>query len=56
MIKGKGGTILDFMCLTMIDPTTGRFKVVELPNHDGEYIRDKDNKNEIIKDKTYNPS
>ncbi len=30
-LKGKDGTIIDFMALTMIDPTTSWFKVVELP-------------------------
>jgi hypothetical protein len=29
-LKGKDGTIIDFMALTMIDPTTRCFKVVEL--------------------------
>ena len=47
-IKGKDGSILDFMCLTMIDPTTGWFKIVELPNRDVEYVRDKENKEEIL--------
>jgi hypothetical protein len=30
-LKGKGGTIIDFMALTMINPTTSWFKVMELP-------------------------
>ncbi len=30
-LKGKNGTIMDFVALTMINPTTSRFKVVELP-------------------------
>jgi hypothetical protein len=30
-LKGKDGTIIDFMALTMIDPTTRWFEVVELP-------------------------
>jgi hypothetical protein len=29
-LKGKDGTIIDFMALTMIDPTTSWFEVVEL--------------------------
>ena len=45
-IKAKDGTILDFMCLTMIDPATGWFKIVELPNVDCTYVRD--NKEEIV--------
>jgi hypothetical protein len=30
-LKGKDGTIIDFMALTMIDPTTSWFEVVEVP-------------------------
>ena len=30
-IKGKDGSELDFMCLTMIDPATSWFAIVELP-------------------------
>ena len=30
-LKGLDGTVVDFMCLTMIDPATGWFEVVELP-------------------------
>ena len=30
-IKGKDGTVIDFMCLTMIDPASSWFKIVELP-------------------------
>jgi hypothetical protein len=30
-IKGKDGTIIDFMCLTMINPATSWFEIVELP-------------------------
>ncbi len=29
--KGKDRSSIDFMCLTMIDPTTSWFKMVELP-------------------------
>ena len=45
-IQAKDGTILDFMCLTMIDPATGWFEIVELPNVDCTYVRD--NKEEIV--------
>ena len=31
MVKAKDGIILDFMCLTMVDPATGWFEIVELP-------------------------
>ena len=43
-IKGKDKSELDFMCLTMIDPATGWFEIVELPavekplNKDGKII------------------
>ncbi len=30
-LKGKDGTVIDFMALTMIDPATSWFKIVELP-------------------------
>ncbi len=30
-LKGKDGTEIDCMCLTMIDPASSRFKIVELP-------------------------
>jgi hypothetical protein len=30
-LKGKDGLSIDFMCLTMIDPATSWFKIVELP-------------------------
>jgi hypothetical protein len=31
-LNGKGSTSIDFMCLTMIDPATSWFKIVELPS------------------------
>ena len=30
-LKGKDGSVLDCMCLTMIDPATSCFEMVELP-------------------------
>ena len=30
-LNGTDGTVIDFMCLTMIDPATRWFKIVELP-------------------------
>ena len=41
-IKAEDKTIMDFMCLTMIDPVTSWFEIVELPNKDITYIRDED--------------
>ncbi len=29
-IKGKDGTVIDFMCLTMMDPASSWFEIVEL--------------------------
>ena len=48
-IKGRNRAVLDFMCMTMIDPATGWFEVVELPttkvfrnskkkDEDGNYV------------------
>ncbi len=31
-LNTKDGSVLDFMCLIMIDPATGWFEIVELPN------------------------
>jgi hypothetical protein len=33
-LKGKDGSSIDFMCLTMIDPATSWFEIVELPTVD----------------------
>ncbi len=30
-LKGKDGTEVDFLCLTMIDPATNWLEIVELP-------------------------
>jgi hypothetical protein len=30
-LKGKDGSSIDFMCLTMINPATSWFEIVELP-------------------------
>ena len=30
-LKGRDGTQIDFMCLTMIDPASSWFEIVELP-------------------------
>ena len=43
-LKGKDGLVLNFMFLTMIDPATGWFKMVELPvieifKTDGDDVR-----------------
>ena len=53
MIKAKDKTIIDFMCLTIIDPATSWFETVDLPNKDIIYIRDKEKEEitEVIMDK-----
>ena len=53
-IKANDKTIMDFMCLTIIDPATSWFEIVELPNKDMTYIREKDKEEitEVIIDKS----
>ena len=34
MIRAKDGTVLDFMCLTMIYPATSWFEIMEFPSTD----------------------
>ena len=31
MLRGKDGTVIDFMCLTMINPASSWFEIVDLP-------------------------
>lgn len=50
-IEDKAGTCMDFMCMTMIDPATGWFEIVELPTKEVEkYDKERDTmvKSEII--------
>ena len=51
-IKAKDGTILDFMCLTMIDPATGWFEIIELPNTDVTYVKQGEEITKVIIDKS----
>ena len=51
-IKAKNGTILDFTCLTMIDPATSWFEIVELPNCDVTYVRKGEEVVKVILDKS----
>ncbi len=39
-LNGKDGSSIDFMCLTMIDPATSWFEIVELPKLQRETKRD----------------
>ena len=43
---------MDFMCLTMIDPATGWFEIVELSNTDVLYVRKGEEVVEVIIDKS----
>jgi hypothetical protein len=38
-IHGKDGTVLDFMCLTIINPATSWFEMIELPTNSIKYIQ-----------------
>ena len=52
-IKAKHCTILDFMCLTMIDPVTGWFEIIELPTAEITYTRyEQEDVVEVILDKS----
>ena len=51
-IKSKDGTMLDYMCLTMINPATGWFEIAELPNADVTYVRKGKEIIEVIVDKS----
>ncbi len=39
-LNGKDGSSIDFMCLTMIDPATSWFEIVELPKLQKETKKD----------------
>ncbi len=52
MLKVKDDTVLDFMCLTMIDPATAWFEIVELPNSAVTVVRKGVEITEIIIDKS----
>ena len=51
-IKSKDGAILDFMCLTMNDPATGWFEIIELPNASVTVVRKQEEIVEVIIDKS----
>jgi hypothetical protein len=56
-LNGKDGSIIDFMCLIMIDPATSWFKMVELPNLQRETSGSKvTNKNSMETDMTFDKS
>jgi len=51
-IKARDKTILDFMCLTMIDPATGWFEIIELPLASVTVTREGKEITEVIIDKS----
>ena len=51
-IKAKDKTALDFMCLTMIDPATSWFEIVELPTTEVQVVREGKEVVEVILDKS----
>ena len=51
-LKGKDKTVLDFMCLTMIDPATGWFEIIELPLSSVTVTRDGEDITEVVIDKS----
>ena len=51
-LKGKDGTVMDFMCLTMIDPATGLFKIIELPFTTVTTVKNGKEHSEVIIDKS----
>jgi len=48
----SGSVILDFMCLTMIDPATGWFEIIELPTTDIKFVRKGEEIVDVILDKS----
>jgi hypothetical protein len=57
-LNGKDGSSIDFMCLTLIDPATSWFEIVELPKlqreTSGSKVTNKDTKEaDLYFDKTY---
>ncbi len=51
-INPKDGTVLDVMCLTMIDPATGWFKIIELLSVDITCMHKGEEITEVIIDKS----
>ncbi len=55
-LKGKDGSSIDFMALTMINPTSSWFEVVELPTIMRLMTRKVNGKERTIKNQIFNKS
>ncbi len=55
-LKGKDGLLIDFMALTMIDPASSWFKVVELPTIMRLMTKKVNGKERTIKEEIFNKS
>ncbi len=55
-LKGKDGLSIDFMALTMIDPASSWFKVVELPTIMQLTTKKVNGKERTIKEQIFNKS
>ena len=51
-IKGTDDSKIDFMCLTMVDPVTGWFEIVELPTAEVTYVRKREEIEQVVLDKS----
>jgi hypothetical protein len=55
-LNGKDGSSIDFMALTMIDPTSSWFEVVELPTITRLMTRTVNGKEKVIKEENFDKS
>ncbi len=51
-LKDKDGIVMDFMCLTMVDPASGWFELIELPNTSITCTRKGKEATEVVIDKS----
>jgi hypothetical protein len=55
-LNGKDGSSIDFMALTMIDPASSWFKVVEIPTITRLMTRTVDSKEKVIEEEIFDKS
>ena len=55
-LNDKDGSSIDFMVLTMIDPTSSWFEVVELPTITRLMTRTVNGKKKVVKEEIFNKS